>query len=82
MISGHGHVIQIRLMSYKGAHWQVFLQRKGYTFFLHGYGRKYVISELSQLPGVQEEVNLRTKATMLRMPEQKSGNHVGISCAE
>ena len=23
-----------------------------------------------------------TKATMLRMTEQKSGNHVGISCAE
>ena len=35
------------------------------------------MSELQQPPGVQEEANLRTKSTMLRMKVQNSGNHLG-----
>ena len=46
-------------------------------FFMHGCGRQDVMSELQQPPGVQEEANLRTKSTMLRMKEQNSGNHLG-----
>lgn len=35
------------------------------------------MSEPQQSPGVEEELSLRIKATMLRMTEQNSGSYLG-----
>ena len=37
--------------------------------------REDVMSETRESPGVQEELSLRIKATMLRMTEQNSGSY-------
>lgn len=69
-------MIQFWPVRYKGAHGQVFLQKKG-CIFLHGYEREGVMSEPQQSPGVEEDLSLRIKATMLRMTEQNSGSYLG-----
>lgn len=46
-------------------------------FFGHGYEGEGVMSEPQQSPGVEEELSLRIKATMLRMTEQNSGSYLG-----
>ena len=48
-----------------------------FFFFLHGYEGEGVMSEPQQSPGVEEELSLRIKATMLRMTEQNSGSYLG-----
>lgn len=67
-------VIYFWPVRYKGVHGQVFLQKKGCIFF-YMVMREDVTSEPWQSPGVQEELSLRIKATMLRMTEQNSGSY-------